>query len=85
MSDRKGTIINGFEIGAVIGYGYFGCTYEARRTDTTEFNLALKMINIKQLDIQIMENLQHRNEVMKELNHKNIVEMISSFIYQEND
>lgn len=79
-------IINGYyNLGEQIGEGHYGKVYRAvdARTNTTVAIKALSEIDVNQEEVQKLLKLEL--QVLKTLNHKNIIKLLDHFVFMNTE
>ena len=81
-NDIIGKIIEGYKIIKFLGSGKFSVVYEAERQLDSKL-VALKIIKIYDIkDKNLVEKCLQEVNLLKRVNHPNIIKYLDSFIYQ---
>ena len=81
-NERIGKIIEGYRIIKFLGSGKFSVVYQAERQIDSKL-VALKIIKIYDIkDKNLVEKCLQEVNLLKRVNHPNIIKYLDSFIYQ---
>jgi serine/threonine protein kinase len=78
MNQRKTCVNKRFELLETLGDGSYSCVWKAKDLKSGQF-VAVKIINKYQINSQIMSQINQEFQILRSLNHSNIVKCLDKF------
>jgi fused-like protein len=78
QNQKSSTLLNNYHVLELIGEGSFGKVYKGRRKYTGQ-TVAMKFIPKKGKNEKELHNLRQEINILRKLNHENIILMLDSF------